>query len=379
MISLLPLDVSRHFLFEWLEIKNICFLDTAFCNKLQRRLFLNILNECIARPNILNECIARADTDLFLKWTSKRNISVESLCVNNWKNGSVTNYYLGSENGENNRNLILTSLKFHFEDRINFKNFNESMLLDFFNKTNFKNLIKLEFSTIGLTNAITDKSLFAVANICVNLKTFILGSCQNRTENGLIASAKKCLKLEEIDMNEIFKLTDLKTLSLVCCRYDYITDDGIVAIATHCFELEILELSTANITDVSLIAISFNLFNIKKLLLGGCAKITDNGVILIAKNCLKLKEIKLMLITNITDLSLFEISKYCSNLEFLEISNCTKITDDGLIAAATKCLKLKVLSCGFFSDDGGVKVTLKNLHEIIIPIAIKKKIKNLIK
>jgi hypothetical protein len=48
MILLLPLGVSSQFLFEWLEIQNICFLDTAFCNKLQRRLFLNILNECIA-------------------------------------------------------------------------------------------------------------------------------------------------------------------------------------------------------------------------------------------------------------------------------------------------------------------------------------------
>jgi hypothetical protein len=102
-----------------------------------------------------------------------------------------------------------------------------------------------------------------------------------------------------------------------------LSDDGIVAIATHCFELEFLELFMANITD----------------------------------------------------LSLFEISNNCSNLEFLEISKCKKITDDGLIAPATNCLKLKELSCGWVA---GVKVTLKNLHEIIIPKAIKKKIKNLI-
>jgi hypothetical protein len=29
----LPLDVSRFFLNNWLEIKEICFLDNAFCNK----------------------------------------------------------------------------------------------------------------------------------------------------------------------------------------------------------------------------------------------------------------------------------------------------------------------------------------------------------
>jgi hypothetical protein len=120
-LTLLPQEVSRHFLFEWLEIKNICFLDTAFCNKLQKRkLFLNILNKCIApdegRLKGKNEMFY-VDTDLFLKWASKRNISIQSLYVNNWKNGSVPNYYLGSENGENKRNLILKSLMFRFEKK----------------------------------------------------------------------------------------------------------------------------------------------------------------------------------------------------------------------------------------------------------------------
>jgi hypothetical protein len=41
----LPLDVSRFFLNNWLEITNICFLDNGFCsNNIQRIVFLNILN-----------------------------------------------------------------------------------------------------------------------------------------------------------------------------------------------------------------------------------------------------------------------------------------------------------------------------------------------
>jgi predicted metalloenzyme YecM len=40
----LPLDVTRHFISIWLDIKNVCYLDSAFCNKKQRTIFLDILN-----------------------------------------------------------------------------------------------------------------------------------------------------------------------------------------------------------------------------------------------------------------------------------------------------------------------------------------------
>jgi hypothetical protein len=39
----LPLDVSRFFLNDWIKIKNIGFLDNAFCNKQQIKDFLKIL------------------------------------------------------------------------------------------------------------------------------------------------------------------------------------------------------------------------------------------------------------------------------------------------------------------------------------------------
>jgi hypothetical protein len=47
----------------WLDVKNVCFLDSAFCNKKQRTMFLNILNG----SKIGNEKFSDA-TDLFLKW-----------------------------------------------------------------------------------------------------------------------------------------------------------------------------------------------------------------------------------------------------------------------------------------------------------------------
>jgi hypothetical protein len=81
----LPLDVSRFFLNNWIEIKSICFLDKAFCNKNFRTAFLNILNGCILGhdfrtkqyyDNKIDYC-----TELYLNWLSERNILIKNLCI----------------------------------------------------------------------------------------------------------------------------------------------------------------------------------------------------------------------------------------------------------------------------------------------------------
>jgi hypothetical protein len=67
----LPLDVTRHFLMIWLGIKNVCYLDSAFCNKKQRTIFLDILNGFVISH------VKFSGTDLFLKWISKKNVFIE--------------------------------------------------------------------------------------------------------------------------------------------------------------------------------------------------------------------------------------------------------------------------------------------------------------
>jgi hypothetical protein len=176
-----PLDVSRFFLNNWLEIKNICFLDNAFCNKQHRLDFLNILNGCVIGSEISNNFTA--STDLYLNWILKRNIFITNLYVNKW-NISISQYF---EINDNNRNLFLKSLKFDFLYSNNFENFNENTLIQFFSSNNLKNLNELYFrAKYFFESIITDDFLFTIANNFLNLKRLNLNNCCQITDEGLI-------------------------------------------------------------------------------------------------------------------------------------------------------------------------------------------------
>jgi hypothetical protein len=66
-------------------VKNICYLDNAFCNKKERLYFLNILNNLVIVGNF-NEKNGDFNVELYLKWILKLNIFLNSLYINRWSN-----------------------------------------------------------------------------------------------------------------------------------------------------------------------------------------------------------------------------------------------------------------------------------------------------
>jgi hypothetical protein len=81
------------FLNTWIELKNICNLDNAFCNEKQRTVFLNVLNNFVIAGSfwVKNCKYFDLNTELYLKWIIKRNIFINHLCINQWNN-EIVNY-----------------------------------------------------------------------------------------------------------------------------------------------------------------------------------------------------------------------------------------------------------------------------------------------
>jgi F-box/leucine-rich repeat protein 2/20 len=349
----LPLVVSRYFLNSWLEIKNISFLDNAFCNKHQRSFFFNILSELIIRHDFSDKDL-QINTDLYLQWILKRNIYIKNLCINKW-NESIFDYL---QNNGNNRQFVLKSLSFTLGFN-NCENFDEDILLELFNSKNLKNLIGLYFWGFYLSfKIITDRTLIAIANNFVNLQILYLNSSYQITDEGIVAIANNCLKLENISLSCNNNVTDislivianncknLKLLDLNKC--EKITDNGLKAIANKCLKLENIDISILNITDFCLIEISKNCFNLKILNIGffisNNKNITDHGIIAIARNCKFIEVLNLEGNVDITDFSLTEISNNCKNLKLINFVRCRQITDVGIIAIANNCFKLEDIS-----------------------------------
>jgi F-box/leucine-rich repeat protein 2/20 len=375
----LPFDVLRYFLNTWLfDFRNVCYLDSAFCNKKQRKVFINVLNEFITfgKLKCWDEKTFRAldvDTDLYLKWIFKRNIFLTNLRIDQWNNKILNHFNMNISN----KNLFLKNLTCYLYDEDSV-DFNEEIVIQILNSKIFKYLTELRFVS-SFWNSISDLTLIAISDNCRNLKIFDPDS-RNITDIGLISIAKNCLHLENIEIYNNKNITDLsliaisnncfnlQILNLDSC--DQITDEGIIAISNNCINLKILILNYCDqitdngivsisnkcvnleelslnwcdqITDEVLIAISNNCIKLKILILNYCDQITDNGLISIAKRCLKIENISIFFKVNITDLSLIEISNNCKNLTVLNIGNCVAVTDNGVIAVTKKCLNLENL------------------------------------
>jgi hypothetical protein len=382
-----------------IEVKSIGLLDRAFCNKSQRIIFLKILDKMIISQ--YHDVYFYENTELYLNWVLQRNITLHNLSINKWNKNSLdffrTNLFVNNikalafslsdskfriRDGKEligilkSLNLDLNEIRFvHNKTSRNFPtdlNLNEISkncyanlkILDLWNCSSVTDdgLIPLlmhckQLEDIDLTgNKITDESLLAISNNCLNIKILTLSHNYLIADKGVIAIAEKLTKLEYINLAGVKNITDLSLIEISknCKKLKTfklgnskafkgnITYVEMQAIAENLSNLVNIDLSgSPQLTNSSLIEISKKCQNLKMINLFDCRKIADKSIIEIVHNCLKLENINIGDMHRITDLSLIEISKYCSNLQTLNLHSSQRITDYGLISIAKKCLKLK--------------------------------------
>jgi hypothetical protein len=167
----LPIDVLRFFLKTWIEFKNICCLDSVFCNKTQRIFFLNVLNEFIATDNLWDKYFEylHFDTKLYLKWILKRNIFLTDLNIYQYWNNNILQYF---KINVSNKNFFLKNFNC-FLDHENFKNFNEEKMIQLLNSKYLESLIQLKFKCdwdLRDQNSFGNMCLISISNNCTNLR-----------------------------------------------------------------------------------------------------------------------------------------------------------------------------------------------------------------
>jgi hypothetical protein len=74
LLSGFPADIKRHFLSKWIEVKDLCKLDTSFCNITRRSELLFDLNELIiSGVHKSDESFIDINLEQYLKWLVIRN------------------------------------------------------------------------------------------------------------------------------------------------------------------------------------------------------------------------------------------------------------------------------------------------------------------
>ncbi|KAF4347598.1 hypothetical protein F8388_024383 [Cannabis sativa] len=174
------------------------------------------------------------------------------------------------------------------------------------------------------------------------------------------------LQVSDLGLSGISKCSNLEVLRIV--KTPECTNYGLVCIAEHCSQLRKLHIDawrTNRIGDEGLIAVAKQCLNLQELVLIGVNP-TSLGLTAVASNCQKLERLALCGSGSVGDAEIACIAAKCLALKKLCIKGCP-ISDVGIETLAWGCpnlAKIKVKKCRGVS--GGIAEWLRERRESLI-------------
>jgi hypothetical protein len=185
---------------------------------------------------------------------------------------------------------------------------------------------------------ITDAALHALAASCPGLKRADFGQCGDVTDDGLVALAGACRDLEllivwECDITTTGYAAAMGCPKLVCWNSGYCDIDNLRTVPIGC----------------PLVDITF----------AGCPGISDECVWFLATACTGLTDVNLTGCLALTDACLVSLAGYCCGLQELNVGGCVYITDHGVNVLFAGCVALTHVdfsACPLLTDEAAMVV-----------------------
>jgi hypothetical protein len=232
---------------------------------------------------------------------------------------------------------------------------------------------------LDLSNSATDSShLEIILPRTIKLQTLILTNCRqfdvrgfniltklsNSTLTELYVNRCPCVKEEPlmwIGGSVGFNQPKLKKLVLLDVSETMVTDNGLIAVAHGCKKLQYLNLTDCfQITDKAIQEIASHCHKLKLLNLSNCNQLTNKSLIAVSKYCHELVSISLTRLTHITDKGLIALASGCRYLQAMNIACCVEITEKSLCVLVENCKGILMLNVS-----GCPEVTVNGINAII--------------
>jgi hypothetical protein len=353
----------------WLNMNDISKLDRAINNKAQRDFFLT----CLTSNMFLFEGYEYKNLNIenYMNWLITRKISIKRLVIGEKKIYSTEtlielirmNPNIQSIEFEDNNVIMYCTVTNKIINEIS--NYCKELVYLKLLQCNKINDVGFKYIANKLTglkklnmrqSKLNDAALIKIAIGCKDLLEFDLSHCEKITDTGIIGIAENLTNLEDLNIAHNPEIDG----------FNYITDKGINNIAIKLLALKKLDLTDSLLTDISLIKIAQNLFNLQYLDLTWCRLITDESIIKIAEKLTNLQYLNLSHNQLITEESIFKISENLINLRELNLSYCDKVSDESLISISENLNHLQDLDltcCREITDKGVIKIA-DNLVEL---------------
>ncbi|XP_022715225.1 F-box protein At1g47056-like [Durio zibethinus] len=160
---------------------------------------------------------------------------------------------------------------------------------------------------------VSDVGLAAIAN-CLNLEILHLVKTPECTNFGLGAVAEKCKLLRKLHIDG--------------WKANRIGDQGLIAVALSCPNLQELVLISVNPTKLSLEMLASNCQNLERLALCGSDTVGDAEISCIAVKCIALKKLCIKSCP-VSDHGMEALASGCPNLVKVKLKKCRGVTSEG--------------------------------------------------
>ncbi|KAI7733479.1 hypothetical protein M8C21_033719, partial [Ambrosia artemisiifolia] len=169
--------------------------------------------------------------------------------------------------------------------------------------------VELQCLRLGICTDISGKGLSYIASKCKNLKELDLYRCSNVGDDGLgfIASGCKkirklnfcyCTKITDIGMaflSQLEELSDLELRNLI-----KVTSAGLTALASGCRKLSELDIKhCVNISDAGFWSLGYYSWNLQQINLSFC-EVSDVGLCMMMSNLTRLQDVKMVNLTKVS-------------------------------------------------------------------------------
>eukprot|EP00270_Netrium_digitus_P010723 TRINITY_DN3347_c0_g1_i16.p1 TRINITY_DN3347_c0_g1~~TRINITY_DN3347_c0_g1_i16.p1 ORF type:complete len:553 (-),score=23.88 TRINITY_DN3347_c0_g1_i16:371-2029(-) len=171
-----------------------------------------------------------------------------------------------------------------------------------------------ELSQVYLESVnISDKGLASVAK-CPKLEALVVMRAQECTDAGMTVIAQSC--------------RDLRRLHVEGWALGHLSDTGLMAIATHCTQLQELVLVAHSCTVTSMQPLTNNCQLLERLTLSSSESMGDGEVACIAQACPSLRRLCIKSCPRVSDLGIISLAKSdgCPSLQKLKLRRCKGIS-----------------------------------------------------
>ena len=244
----------------------------------------------------------------------------------------------------------------------------------------FSNLVAIDLSGV---DAVTDRTVFALADCCPKLQGINLLGCRRVSSTSIGALADKCPLLRRVKLTGLADLTDdpvsnlaikgslLLEIDLNGCKK--LSDRAVRDIWTHSHNMREMRLSHCQeltdlafpapqnirdhppvpnpfpeshrfpVSDLPPLRLSRALEHLRMLDLTSCSKITDDAVEGIVSASPRLRNLVLSKCSQLTDRAIESICLLGKHLHYLHLGHASSITDRSVKTLARSCTRLRYI------------------------------------